>query len=91
MTSEDEQFEQRKANLEALKALGVEAYPHKFERRQTISELAKRFQLTETQARKQLDESRQKLFALIVELVGAHMLKVVADFRLRVADVGRAN
>ena len=39
MTSEDEQFEQRKANLEALKALGVEAYPHKFERRQTISEL----------------------------------------------------
>ncbi len=39
MTSEEEQFEQRKANLEALKALGVEAYPHKFERRHTISEL----------------------------------------------------
>jgi lysyl-tRNA synthetase class 2 len=39
MTSEEEQFEQRKANLEGLKALGVEAYPHKFERRHTISEL----------------------------------------------------
>src|SRR5262247_867444 len=39
MTSEEEQFEQRKANLEALKALGVEAYPHKFERRHTVSEL----------------------------------------------------
>src|SRR5215467_2230827 len=39
MTSEEEQFEQRKANLEALKTLGVEAYPHKFERRDTISDL----------------------------------------------------
>src|SRR5215467_8170304 len=39
MTSEEEQFEQRKANLAALKALGVEVYPHKFERRHTVSEL----------------------------------------------------
>src|SRR3954452_3105495 len=39
MSSQEEQFEQRKANLEALKALGVDAYPHKFERRHTISEL----------------------------------------------------
>src|SRR5262249_44265969 len=39
MTSEEEQFEQRKANLEGLKALGVDAYPHKFERRHTITEL----------------------------------------------------
>jgi lysyl-tRNA synthetase, class II len=39
MTSEEEQFEQRKANLQGLKALGVEAYPHKFERRHTITEL----------------------------------------------------
>src|SRR5262249_27575132 len=39
MTSEEEQFEQRKANLAALKALGVEVYPHKFERRDTVSEL----------------------------------------------------
>src|SRR6476659_8301982 len=39
MTSEEEQFEQRKANLAALKALGVEVYPHKFERRDTVSDL----------------------------------------------------
>ena len=39
MSSEDEQIQQRKANLEALKALGVAAYPHKFERRHTVSEL----------------------------------------------------
>jgi lysyl-tRNA synthetase class 2 len=39
MTSEEEQIEQRRANLEALKALGVEPYPHKFERRHPISEL----------------------------------------------------
>jgi lysyl-tRNA synthetase, class II len=39
MTSEEEQFEQRKANLAALKVLGVEVYPHKFERRDTVSDL----------------------------------------------------
>jgi lysyl-tRNA synthetase, class II len=39
MSSEDEQIQQRKANLEAIKALGVAAYPHKFERRHTVSEL----------------------------------------------------
>ena len=39
MTSEEEQFEQRKANLAALTALGVEVYPHKFERRDTVSDL----------------------------------------------------
>ena len=39
MSSQEEQIEQRKANLDGLKALGVSAYPHKFERRHTISEL----------------------------------------------------
>src|SRR5690349_17381899 len=39
MSSQEEQFEQRKANLEALKALGVYTYPNKFERRHTITEL----------------------------------------------------
>jgi lysyl-tRNA synthetase, class II len=39
MTSEEEQFEQRKANLESLRALGVDVYPHKFERRHTITGL----------------------------------------------------
>ncbi len=38
-TSQDEQIQQRKANLEALTALGVAAYPNRFDRRDTISAL----------------------------------------------------
>ena len=39
MSSQDEQIQQRRSNLEALAALGVETYPRSFERRHTISEL----------------------------------------------------
>ena len=39
MSSEAELIEQRRENLEALKKLGVEVYPRRFERRQTVSEL----------------------------------------------------
>src|SRR3954470_21699739 len=39
MSSEDEQVQQRKANLQALNALGVPTYPHKFAWRQVVSEL----------------------------------------------------
>ena len=39
MSSQEEQIQQRKANLEALARLGVETYPHKFERRHTVSDL----------------------------------------------------
>jgi lysyl-tRNA synthetase class 2 len=39
MSSQEEQIEQRKVNLAAIEALGVAAYPHKFERRDTISAL----------------------------------------------------
>ena len=39
MSSHDEQVQQRRANLDALAALGVETYPRVFERRHTISEL----------------------------------------------------
>ena len=39
MSSQDEQIEQRRANLEGLKALGVPAYPHRFDRQHTVSEL----------------------------------------------------
>src|SRR6478735_2204316 len=40
MSSEDEQIEQRRANLNELAKLGVEVYPHAFERRHTVSQLA---------------------------------------------------
>jgi lysyl-tRNA synthetase class 2 len=39
MSSEDEQIQQRKANLSELAKLGVEIYPRIFERRHTITEL----------------------------------------------------
>src|SRR5437899_5583275 len=39
MSSHDEQVQQRRANLDALAALGVETYPRVFERRHRISEL----------------------------------------------------
>jgi lysyl-tRNA synthetase class 2 len=39
MSSQEEQRQQRQANLDALIALGVSPYPHKFERRDTVSEL----------------------------------------------------
>src|SRR5713226_9391507 len=39
MSSQEEQIQQRRSKLDALKALGVAPYPHKFERRHTVSEL----------------------------------------------------
>jgi lysyl-tRNA synthetase, class II len=39
MSSEDEQIQQRKANLSELAKLGVDIYPRTFERRHTITEL----------------------------------------------------
>jgi lysyl-tRNA synthetase class 2 len=42
-TSLEEQAQQRRTNLEALTALGIEPYPRKFERRHTISELVEAY------------------------------------------------
>src|SRR5580765_8304967 len=42
MSSQEEQIQQRRANLDELAKLGVEIYPHAFERRHTISELVAR-------------------------------------------------
>ena len=39
MSSQDEQIQQRHANLDELRKLGVDVYPHTFERRRTISAL----------------------------------------------------
>src|SRR5262245_3058157 len=43
MSSQEEQFEQRRRNLDELGKLGVATYPHRFDRRHTISELVDRF------------------------------------------------
>jgi len=39
MSSQDEQIAQRQLNLRQLAELGVEIYPHRFDRRHTVSEL----------------------------------------------------
>src|SRR5688572_16062964 len=39
MSSQEEQIQQRRANLQALATLGVEIYPRKFTRKHTIAEL----------------------------------------------------
>jgi lysyl-tRNA synthetase class 2 len=43
MSSQEEQPEQRRSNLEALAKLGVEVYPRRFDRRHTISELVRQY------------------------------------------------
>jgi lysyl-tRNA synthetase class 2 len=39
MSSQDEQIQQRRANLEGIAALGLDTYPHRFERQHTVSAL----------------------------------------------------
>jgi lysyl-tRNA synthetase, class II len=41
MSSEDEQIQQRRANLAKLNELGVNSYPHRFERSATITDLVR--------------------------------------------------
>jgi len=41
MSSEDEQIEQRRGNLAKLNALGVNSYPHRFDRTATITDLVR--------------------------------------------------
>jgi lysyl-tRNA synthetase, class II len=43
MSSQEEQPQQRRSNLEALAKLGVEIYPRRFDRRHTISELVREY------------------------------------------------
>jgi len=43
MKFSDDQVQQRRSNLEALAALGIEIYPRTFERRHTIAELVESY------------------------------------------------
>src|SRR5207237_10482152 len=54
-SSQEEQGQQRRANLEAIEKLGVEIYPRRFDRRQTISELAAQYG---ERTHDELDETR---------------------------------
>src|SRR5688572_22318968 len=41
MSSEDEQIQQRRANLAKLSELGIDPYPHRFDSRATITDLVR--------------------------------------------------
>jgi lysyl-tRNA synthetase class 2 len=43
MSSQEEQLEQRQANLQELSKLGVDIYPRRFDRQHTVSELVDRY------------------------------------------------
>src|SRR5205814_4122526 len=43
MTSQEEQIQQRRANLEELAKLGIDVYPRNFERRHTVPELVAQY------------------------------------------------
>jgi lysyl-tRNA synthetase class 2 len=43
MSNEESQIAQRRANLEAITRLGISPYPHKFETKDTISDLVERY------------------------------------------------
>jgi lysyl-tRNA synthetase class 2 len=55
MSSQEEQLEQRRQNLEALGRLGVEMYPRRFDRRHTVTELVDQYG---ERTRDQLDAER---------------------------------
>jgi len=50
MSSQEEQLQQRRSNLEELARLGVDPYPHSFNRRDTISSLVERYGAREKEA-----------------------------------------
>src|SRR5436190_18677345 len=70
MSSQDEQTQQRRSNLEALTALGIEIYPRTFARRHTISELV------DTYGRRSHDE----LEAERIETITAGRILAIRSF-----------
>src|SRR5437773_7682842 len=70
MSSQDEQIQQRRANLKALEQLGVTIYPHRFDRRHTISELVDRYG----------DRDKEALEAERIETVTAGRILAIRAF-----------
>ena len=57
MSSLEEQIQQRRANLDDLVRLGVDPYPHGFDRRHTVTELVAAH---ESRTHEELEEARQE-------------------------------
>src|SRR5918995_2820565 len=85
MTQEDDQIQQRRANLEALARLGVRPYPHRFERTHSVSELAGAHAVTPAP---DLESSRVETTTagriLVIRSFGKATFLVLSDGRERI-------
>src|SRR6478609_1800840 len=85
MSSQEEQVEQRRQNLDALAALGVEVYPRLFERRHTISELVDAYgQRSREDLEAQTIETKTSGRILAIRSFGKANFLVVSDGLARV-------
>ena len=85
MTQEDEQIQQRRANLEALTRLGLPAYPHRFERTDTVTDLVTRHDASTSE---QLEAARVETTTagrvLAIRSFGKANFLAISDGRARI-------
>ena len=85
MSSQEEQLQQRRANLAELQALGIEVYPRRFDRRHTVSELVDRWG---EQTQEALEAERPETITsgriLAIRSFGKANFLVVSDGRQKV-------
>ena len=85
MSSQEEQIQQRRANLEAIKKLGVDIYPRRFVPRHVVSELVETYgeqtsDVLETERPESITAGR----ILAIRLFGKANFLVVSDGRARI-------
>jgi lysyl-tRNA synthetase, class II len=85
MTQEDEQIQQRRSNLAALMRLGVNPYPHRFDRSHTVSDLVRAHEATPAD---DLDAARVETTTagrvLAIRSFGKANFLVISDGRSRI-------
>ena len=85
MTQEDEQIQQRRSNLSALTRLGVNPYPHRFDRTHTVSDLVRAHEATPAG---DLDAARVETMTagrvLAIRSFGKANFLVISDGRSRI-------
>src|ERR1700741_1715662 len=85
MSSQDEQIQQRRSNLDALGALGIEIYPRTFERRHTIAELVESYgQRTHDELEADRIETITAGRILAIRAFGKANFLVLSDGRARI-------
>ncbi|HJZ70093.1 MAG TPA: lysine--tRNA ligase [Vicinamibacterales bacterium] len=85
MTSQEEQVDQRRANLAELERLGVDIYPRRFDRRHTISELVDSYgQRTHDELEADRIETITSGRILAIRAFGKANFLVLSDGRARV-------